>query len=334
MLVMYECMTIGEISNYISGCAMDKQNINKIVSCDILKEKLQQLVKQSKNQRRIETKEKEIKPPTPKLENNLWNDLNTNQPHKVGVMESLCSNINNLDLTKASIYSPSDHNMATNIKLTGHSTEVPPLPDVVCGKPKATPTNNVRRSDTWQGNQKCSKSRQVYPQHVELRTAEIRQLDQQVVKKVAGDVASAKEQTEKEIPAFTPLKPVVDHLPEAEFKERYINGNTWHPRSKTVIRSDIDRNDPKRISRRYIPRRKVQMLPDTEPDAYEKVNVLPPTQFRDIPPPPEAFRDPPEPIDNILYYVMESVQENREVNRQLNEENGLSKEEILDFVMK
>lgn len=314
---------------------MDKQNINKIVSCDILKEKLQELVKQSKNQRRIETKEKDIKPPT--SDSNLWNDLNTNQSHELDVMESLRSNVNNLDLTKASVYSPSDHNMPTNIKLTGLPAEVTPLPDVVCGKenvPNTTPINHVRRSDTWQGSQKCSKSRQVFPQHVELRKAEIRQLDQQSVKKVAADEVDAIEQTEKEIPTFSPPRPAMSQQLEGEFKERYINGNTWHPKSKTVIRSDIDRNDPKRISRRYIPRRKFHTLPDTEQDAYEKVNVLPPTQFRDVPPPPEAFRDPPEPIDNILYYVMESVQENREVNRQLNEENRLSKEKILDFVMK
>lgn len=314
---------------------MDKQNINKIVSCDILKEKLEQLVKQSKSQRQNETKEKDTKPLT--LENNLRNDLNTNQSHKLSVMESLCNNVNNLDLTKSSTNSPGDHNMPTNIKLTGHPSEIAPLPDVVCNKenvPKSTFTSNVRRSDTWLGNQKCSKSRQVYPQHVELRTAEIRQLDQQAVKKATREGANAKEQTEKEVPMFTTLKPVVNQQPYAELKERYINGNTWHPRSKTVIRSDIDRNDPKRISRRYIPRRKFHTLPDTEQDAYEKVNLLPPTQFCDVPPPPEAFRDPPEPIDNILYYVMESVQENREVNRQLNEESGLSKKEIMDFVMR
>lgn len=314
---------------------MDNQNINKIVSCDILKEKLEQLVKQSKSQRRIEVKEKDTKPPT--SENHLWNDLNTNRSHELSGLEPLGTAVNNLDLPEVSHYSPNDHDMPTNIKLAGHSTEAAPLPDVVCNNkvsvPKSTPTNTVRRADTWQGNQKCAKTRQVYPQHVELRTAEIRQLDQQVSKKVAGE--SAKELIDRDqAPTFTTQDPTAARQSEPETKERYVNGSTWHLRSKTVIRSEIDRNDPKRISRRYIPRRKFHTLPDSEQDAYEKINVLPPTQFRDVPPPPEAFRDPPEPIDNILYYVMESVQENREVNRQLQEENGLSKEEIMDFVFK
>lgn len=56
-------------------------------------------------------------------------------------------------------------------------------------------------------------------------------------------------------------------------------------------------------------------------DGYEEVRLPPPKQFRDVPLPPEPFRDPspgptpgprtgPSPaIDNLLYHVYESIQD-------------------------
>lgn len=41
--------------------------------------------------------------------------------------------------------------------------------------------------------------------------------------------------------------------------------------------------------------------------SYEEVRLPPPKMFQDEPPPPEEFRDPPQPIDNPLYHVYETV---------------------------
>lgn len=185
------------------------------------------------------------------------------------------------------------------VTISGTSTQTEPL-----ARSRDVKNTNIKRSDSWQGSSKHAKAKQIHPHHYETRTSEIRHLDtfsngvvyETKVKKAAS-------------------------TPESEFAPKVNPKNDVEPKKesdlfdkKVPIYNEIDRKDPKRITKRYIPRKKFANEENGNQE-YEKVELLPPCQFRDAPPPPEAFRDPPEPIDNILYYVVESVNENREANR-------------------
>jgi hypothetical protein len=111
-------------------------------------------------------------------------------------------------------------------------------------------------------------------------------------------------------------QPSEDENADKSDGEKHVESenDSWFE-AKMIAPGEMSRYDPKRMSRRFIQRRPKAanaML------AVENGHDLPPpTQFQDAPPPlpPEAFRDPPQPIDNLLYYVVESVHENREMNR-------------------
>lgn len=303
--------------------------MNKIVSCDILKEKLEQLVKKSKHQNKHALKEKEAK--IAFCTKPIWNDVIKEKFTDLKVNNSSYwtdkKNIETLKLQAQTdiflqisetteinnVVEQSDKSIKKACEI---KTEI--IPTVTHLSKTTKPISNVRRCESWQGdNLKYIKSRQVYPQHVELQMAEIKFLNlgrnEEKISEVNKNDKRLLEEKEK----------LESNEKDINFTHHLYNGNDFRKeKQKTVIYAEIDRNDPKRISRRYIPRKqKLNLTQDNEQDTYERLNLLPPTQFRDTPPPPEAFRDPPESIDNILYYVMESVHENREVNRKLYEES-------------
>lgn len=301
----------GVVLSY-TGNGDDKQNIHKIVSCDVLKEKLEKLVKQSKSQQKMDSRDTQI-----------WKDLDKDKPIEsnnniVGPPKNYVNLVElnqlNTSPSRSKSTAKSKANVQINLKdiesMRTNTTEAEQISEiqVVPKSPHnaSVQSNGVRsktkmrRSESWQNGSKYVNTRQLYPQIAEARVAEVRQLDQRVsgpsLEEDAGENVKSDEGNTK--------------------------AEDWFE-IKTVSPSAMSRRDPKRISRRYIPRKlRPNAGQENGQDAYEKLNLLPPTQFRDAPPPPppEAFRDPPEPIDNILYYVVESVHENREANRRDYEE--------------
>lgn len=276
-----------------SGNEEDKQNIQKVVSCEILKEKLEKLVKQSKNHKKVEEMEKDVKFMLSSKKQAWESTFPESQAKRDLSRTESCAEksiTTNEAQIQVDIQSPID----------SHNISVPSQTDTYAYL-KDAKSVTVKRSDSWQGSSKYSRAKQMQPRHFELQTAKIKQLDQGV-KSDSNCKQTAKCETET-----------------VHTAEKHSNEGPWAVPVNSPVCGEISRNDPKRITRRHIPRKKP--LPNENGQEYEKLNLLPPSEFRDdAPPPPEAFRDPPEPIDNILYYVVESVNENREANRKREKE--------------
>ncbi len=349
-----------------------------MVSCDILKEKLEQLVKKSKTQKKVESRCNEIKV-TP-TEKPTCSNVEEPKPTKEGAFAGQNQRTNSDANSKTDkmveigeIGATVQRAKAQNCPLIQNILEEISAPPQFANTEESADTkiDLSQTSEMWQGDLKYARSRQMYLQCLESRVAEIKPTEYPL-EKVEKPAEYRLEKTQKSVdyrlekPTDYQLekmektidyqlekaeKPIDNRLEKSDSnrlsevriktdkeleKPDMLNGNdVWLVNTKVVIQSEMDRNDPKRISRRYIPRRKFNIPADQDQDTYGKVDLLPPTQFQDAPPPPEAFRDPPEPIDNLLYYVVESVQENREMNKRLQEEEArLSKKGAYDYIQK
>lgn len=270
----------------IPGHGTTQQNMQKLVSCDMLKEKLEKLVKQSKSRKIPSDWEKDVKI-------TLSGKVTKEEPINNGKLYS--------DKFTKPVTPAETMNRPRDVK--PKPKQPPPHNDL---KPNDIRNCNIKRSESWQGSSKHSKGKQIHPHHYETRTSEIRHLE------TFANGQTYEMKGKKTLP--TPENEFAADLMSKRDSASQLDQKTMTENSKVPVYSEIDRKDPKRITKRYIQRKKFANEENGNQD-YEKVDLLPPCQFRDAPPPPEAFRDPPEPIDNILYYVVESVNENREANR-------------------
>lgn len=299
-----------------------------MVSCNVLKEKLENLVKQSKSQKKSQIKSTEVIPSN----KHMWNDLKgdvmaeSNNNNIVRPLKNYVNltELNELNMSLNRCKSKEKHefnlqmirkqelsvenNQAKVIEMTHQELKNPHSASLKQTKCIRT-EENVKRSESWQGGSKYMKTKPLQLRQVEARFAEIKQLERKIPELNADDNVKV-----ENIPKLSDA--------ESARNEDWFDVDSLSPNS-------ISRTDPKRISRRCLTGdQKRNVISQNGNGIYEKLNLLPPTQFRDVPPPlpPEAFRDPPEPIDNILYYVLESVHENRrEANRRNYDEDFKTK---------
>lgn len=322
-LLIYKCLCF-----LLVGMADDKQNIHKMISCDVLKEKLENLVKQSKSQKKSQVKSTELIPSN----EHIWNDLKgdvmveSNNNNIVRPLENyvnltelneLKTSLNrcklkgkhkfNLQINRKQELSV-ENNQAKVIEMAHQELKSPhsaSLKQTKCVRTEA----NVKRSESWQAGSKYMKTKPLQLRQVEARLAGMKQLERQIPESNVHDNVKV-----ENTPKFSDA--------ESAKQEDWFNVDS-------LILNSISRTDPKQLSGRCLTGdQKRNVMSQNGDDIYEKLNLLPPTQFRDVPPPlpPEAFRDPPEPIDNILYYVLESVHENRrEANRRNYDESFKTK---------
>ncbi|XP_065224956.1 protein FAM135A isoform X2 [Planococcus citri] len=287
-----------------TGHEAPQTNMQKLVSCDTLKEKLDKLVKQSKSHKKSESREKDVKI-------TISGNQTTEESLKIEIYE------NDSEPKYASIYEIKSDRSCKDMNKPIPPPPVPTEHHELTTDPRQSPIpgtstqtddyhvnrdsrrNSIKRSESCQAEPRYVNNQRVL--HYDTRTSEIRHLD--TINKNASYQPDEK-----------PIPPEKDYMPVESNgrRESDSKNHAWKniPADGPVY-AEIDRKDPKRITKRYINRKKFA----NEENANQEVDVLPPCQFRDAPPPPEAFRDPPEPIDNILYYVVESVNENREANR-------------------